>query len=145
MVDDQGFEFLEHTSDAKFRAWGRTLEEAFISAGRALFALMVDTGKIRKEDHGVKLHLEAESPEWLLFEWLSELLYQFEVDDIIFTAFDLTIKKEDDLYILDATGYGARRDPARIAIELYVKAITLHDLCIVHDQEQVSVEVVVDV
>ncbi|OFV68200.1 archease [Methanosarcinales archaeon] len=144
MGDEEGFEFLDHISDAKFRAWGRTLEEAFISAGRALFALMVDTGNIER-DLEVKLHLEAESPEWLLFEWLSELLYQFEVEELIFTAFDLTIKKEGDLYILDATCYGARYDPAKVAIEHYVKAITLHDLRIVYEEERVSVEVVVDV
>jgi len=146
MVKNRGFEFLEHVSDAKFRAWGKTVEEAFASAGEALFGLMVDTGKI-KPDLEVKIHVEADSIEWLLFEWLNELLYQFDLEDLVFSDFDLTIRvqEEDDIYMLDGIAYGARIDPVETEIDIHVKAITLHDLAVKSEQEGISVEVVVDV
>jgi SHS2 domain-containing protein len=146
MVKNRGFEFLEHVSDAKFRAWGKTVEEAFVSAGEALFGLMVDTGKI-KPDLEVKIHVEADSIEWLLFEWLTELLYQFDVEDVVFSDFDLTIRvrKEDDIYMLDGVSYGARIDPVETEIDILVKAITLHDLAVKSEQDRISLEVVVDV
>ncbi|VUT28308.1 MAG: hypothetical protein SYNGOMJ08_00877 [Candidatus Syntrophoarchaeum sp. GoM_oil] len=144
MGKDAGFEFLEHISDAKFRAWGETLEEAFRNSGRALFSLMLDIDKI-KSDLEITTHTKAESLEWLLFDWLSELLYQFEVEGIVFSDFDIKIEVKGDIYILDTTSYGTRIDPAQTEIDLHVKAITLHDLVIKSGREGVSLEVVVDV
>jgi SHS2 domain-containing protein len=40
------YEYLEHTADAQFIAYGQTLDEAFVNAARATFALIVDPGKV---------------------------------------------------------------------------------------------------
>ncbi|RJS72267.1 MAG: archease [Candidatus Syntrophoarchaeum sp. WYZ-LMO15] len=143
MEKDRGFEFLEHISDAKFRAYGKTLEECFNNAGRAFFALMVNIDEI-KPDLEIQTHIEAENLEWLLFDWLNELLYLFESEGLIFSSFDVSIEEKEDLYILDATCYGTKIDPTT-EIDLYVKAITLHDLVVRRGPDEVSVEVVVDV
>ena len=45
------FKYLEHTADAKFQAFGRTLEEAFANAVLAtasLIFLMIDFSGLRK-------------------------------------------------------------------------------------------------
>ena len=41
------YEFLEHTADVKFRAYGKTLEEAFSNAALATSAVMTDVKKIK--------------------------------------------------------------------------------------------------
>ena len=41
------FEFLDHTADAKFRAYGNTLEESFRNAGIALSSLVTDVTKVK--------------------------------------------------------------------------------------------------
>mgnify|MGYP006451174011 FL=1 len=38
----KNYEFLEHTADEKFRAYGKTLEEAFINAALATAKIMTD-------------------------------------------------------------------------------------------------------
>jgi archease family protein len=40
------FEYLEHTADIKFRSYGRTLEEVFSNAAKALFNSMIDLNDI---------------------------------------------------------------------------------------------------
>jgi SHS2 domain-containing protein len=41
------FRYLEHTADAEFIAYGRTPDEAFVNAARAMFGLVVDPSKVR--------------------------------------------------------------------------------------------------
>ena len=42
------FKFLEHTADAKFQAYGKNMEEAFSNAALAMFSIITDTKKIKK-------------------------------------------------------------------------------------------------
>ena len=42
----QKFKYLQHTADAKFQAFGKTLEEAFCNAALAMVSLMWDPEKI---------------------------------------------------------------------------------------------------
>ena len=39
------YEYLEHTADVKFLAYGKTLEEVFENAALAMFNVMIDTEK----------------------------------------------------------------------------------------------------
>ena len=43
------YEFLEHTADTKFRAYGKNLEEQFSNAAIALIAVMFDPEKIEEK------------------------------------------------------------------------------------------------
>ena len=41
------FEYLDHTADVKFRAYGDSLEKAFGNAALAMFNVMVDTSGVK--------------------------------------------------------------------------------------------------
>ena len=41
------FEYLEHTADAKFKAFGRTLNEQFENCAYALFNIIVNTDDVK--------------------------------------------------------------------------------------------------
>ncbi|HNT72994.1 MAG TPA: archease, partial [Methanothrix sp.] len=71
-------EYLEHTADVKFRARGHSLDELFENAGLALIGAMIDPSTVRVVESW-PVEIEAESLEALLYEWLSEILYLFEV------------------------------------------------------------------
>ena len=51
------FRFLDHTSDAKFQAYGRTLEEAFANAAHGLFSIIADLRTV-KEIESRRLELQ---------------------------------------------------------------------------------------
>lgn len=75
---DKKFEYLPHTADAKFRAYGRTLEEAVANAALAMVSLMWDVDKVVPRTRE-KVEIRARNFESLIVKFLTEILYLFEV------------------------------------------------------------------
>ena len=119
------FEYLEHTADVKFRARGRSLEEAFENAALAMLGAMIDPATVRIEETW-PVEMESESLETLLYEWLSEVLYLFEVELAVFSEFEVALEEGEDGWRLSGRVGGERVDPARHFFETEVKAVTLH-------------------
>ncbi|MGM0771824.1 MAG: archease [Halobacteriota archaeon] len=138
------YEYLEHTADAKFRAYGKTVEEAFENAAVAMFNVMINTSKvdcIHTED------IELISPEIddLLVDWLSELLFLFEVDFMAFGKFEVTsITQENGEYKLSASASGEEIDLEKHEIDTEVKAVTYNELKVEETTEGFMVQVTVD-
>jgi len=42
-INEQKYEYLYHIADAKFKAYGSTLEEAYENAAIAMFNIMINT------------------------------------------------------------------------------------------------------
>lgn len=136
---------LKHTADMGFRVNSRTLSGLFEEAAFALTRLLVDTGKLeRKRSRRFELH--APTREELLFDWLSELIYFFDGEHLLFCEFVVEVsKKETGEWQLNAFVSGERIDPQRHQIQIYIKAITLHQLKIAEDADGWFAEVYVDV
>jgi|SRR5450759_2979046 SHS2 domain-containing protein len=139
------YEYLYHIADAKFRAYGSTLEEAYENAAIAMFNVMINTSGIGASE---SKDIEVGSPDikGLLVEWLSELLYLFEVDGIIFSEFKIiSIKKTNDGFSLKGRASGEPIDLSRHNFDTQVKAVTFHDLQVDEDENgRFCVQVVVD-
>jgi len=142
---DGNYEYLYHIADAKFKAYGSTLEEAFENAALAMFNVMINTsglGVCESRD------IEIGSPDikGLLVEWLSELLYLFEVDEVIFSEFKIeTIEKTNEGFSLKGKASGEPIDLSRHNFDTQVKAVTFHDLQVESDKAgRFWVQVVLD-
>jgi SHS2 domain-containing protein len=137
------YQFLEHTADAKFRAFGRSLEEAFRNAAYATVSLMWDREKIgRKIQQPVKVH--GRDLEQLLVNFLEEILYLLDSQMFLLHSVDkIQIQKKGEVYALDGLffgdGYGDHYQPYGD-----VKAITYNEMEI-HTNDLFMVQVVVDV
>jgi SHS2 domain-containing protein len=68
------YEFLDHTSDAKFCARGDTIEEAFCNAALALASLMWDWTAVEPKD-SVPVRVQGRDHEQLLVKFLDEVIY----------------------------------------------------------------------
>ncbi len=119
------FIYLEHTADAEFIAYGRTVDEAFVNAALAMTNLMVDPSTVKPAVEKY-VELTGDALDTLLYDWLSELLYIFEVDHLIFGKFDIHVE-EDGTYRLKAKAMGESVDK-HPDIFLHIKAVTFHDL-----------------
>lgn len=140
---EKKYEYLYHTADAKFRAYGKTLEEAFENAALAMFNVMIDTS-ILKLDQMREIELTSQDIEILLVDWLSELLYLLEVDNIVFGRFEVHgIEKTEEGLSLSAHASGETIDISRHRFDTQVKAVTFHELDIKRD-DGFSVQVIVD-
>jgi SHS2 domain-containing protein len=138
------YDYLEHTADAKFRAYGKSLEETFENAALAMFNVIIDTGKIFgsvKRD----VSIESYELESLLVDWLSELLYLFEVDEIAFREFKVEeILEKDGKYFLKARAFGEKFEDRPLPFETEIKAVTYNQLELCKTKEGWVAQVVVD-
>lgn len=123
------FEVLEHTADTGIIAYGSDLKEAFAHAAMGLFSLIVDLDSVRESTER-EVEVRAPAQESLLVDWLNELIYLFDVDNVLFKRFEILELDEDHLRAL---AYGEKVDPARHEIRLGVKAATYHLLRIDRD------------
>ncbi len=96
------YEYFEHQADIGIRGKGNTLAEAFEQAALAMFEIMVDTIDLNPTESQI-VEIEADNSEELLISWLSELLFLKDVENKIFSRFE--ISKIDDNTIM-AIVYG---------------------------------------
>jgi len=135
-----GFEFLEHTADLKFRAFGGSLEEALIYSARAFTE--ATCGECKIEPAVVKnIILNSPDLEHLVHDWLSELIFLFSTEHLLFSQFDVKI---EGAYALTAKIRGEKFNPKRHKLYKEVKAATYHDMKIENRRGKWVIEVVCD-
>jgi SHS2 domain-containing protein len=133
------FQLIEHTADTGLVAQGSSLAEAFASAAYGLFSIMAELSRVR-EVESRSVVVSAEDDEELLFNWLNQLVYIFDVEHLLFKRFDIT---EFGEHGLKATCWGEKYDPSRHHLKLGVKSATYHMLKV--DRERNLVQVIFDV
>ena len=120
-------------------AYGKSLAEAFANAAYGLFSLIVEPNKV-KEKESRKVTVQAQDAEGLLFNWINELIYIFEVERLLFKSFNIT---EFTGQSLEATCWGEKYDPSHHQLKTGVKSATYHMLKV--DGEKNRVRVIFDV
>ena len=124
MAMGKDFEIVDHTADVGIRAYGANMSQAFANAARALFSLITeldDVDEVLYRD----TKLTAPDEEILLVEWLNELIYLFDVENILFKRFDIA---QLDNTRLKARSYGEKVDSSKHRLKTGVKAATYHML-----------------
>ena len=116
------FEMVNHTADMGIIAYGADKKQAFANAAKALFSLITELDDIEETLHR-DIEVTASDQESLLVEWLNELIYLFDVENIIFKRFDITELGNTQL---KARSYGERVDSAKHKLKTGVKAATYH-------------------
>jgi len=141
-----GFEFRDHTADVQVRSWGSSLEEAFSQTAYSLMATITpDLKKITPKVER-KIIIKAEDKEALLFDFLSEFLYIFDVDELVFSQIYVSkIEKSNDNYKLQATLKGEKFDLNKHEIGIEVKAITYSFINIEEKHESTIIDIVFDI
>ena len=123
------FEYLEHTADIMFRAYGSTQEEMLSHAASALFKTMVDPATIAVRESWA-VELQAPDLESLAYQWLSEIVFLFETESAVFSTFRVRLTQvgamPDETIKLHAEIGGERIDLNRHAFGTEVKAVTRH-------------------
>jgi SHS2 domain-containing protein len=139
------YEYLPHPADVRFKASGNTLEEAFEQAAMAMFNVIITDISTIKPERSVVIELKSEELDNLLYDYLSELLYQFEVEEIIFGEFHVdSIIQNDTGYLLKGRAMGEDIDLDRHVFDTEVKAVTYHQLSVKQESKGFITHVIVD-
>ena len=145
-MKEAGFIYEDHTADVQARCWGRSLEEAFNQTAYSLMATITPDLKRISSNIDKKIKIEAEDKEALLFDFLSELLYIFDVDELVFNTIKVQIIKEsEDLFVLNALLRGEKFDVTKHEIGVEVKAITYSFMEITESKNKVEISIVFDI
>ena len=92
------------------------------------------------------INIRAEDKKALLFDFLTEFLYIFDVDGLVFSQIVVdAIKKKKNEYSLVAKAKGEPFDKSRHSIGIEVKAITYSYMNIEEKPHNVIIDVVFDI
>ena len=120
----KNFEVLDHTADIGLIVYGEDLKALFENAGEAFFHLITDLKKVRRRIER-RIHIERESLDRLMVDWLSELLYLHEVENLLFKGFKVESVGEEGLRAI------VRGEPFQEGVHVIktvVKAVTYHQI-----------------
>jgi SHS2 domain-containing protein len=134
------FVTLDHTADVGVEAYGETLAEAFENAALGMFSQVVDVDRVRPVVERC-LEVTAHDQEELLVAWLNELVFLFDVENLVFSSFSVTEMSEKRLC---GCARGETVDPTRHRLHLAIKSTTYHQLEIRKD-DRYMVRVIFDV
>lgn len=102
---DNKFAYFEHGADIGVIGRGATLEDAFVEAARAMFAIMAEPGQV-EESLSVDIAFEEHDVEFALVTWLNRLLAEARLHSAVFKRFELN--RNGDSYLGRAFGCGWR-------------------------------------
>lgn len=134
------YEVLPHTADTAIVAYGSTLEEVFENAAFGMFDLMFDVGALAGSRQ-VRVEANARSLEEVLVDWLSELLFESEANDLALCSFSVDFV---DGGRVEGSAGGVPVGEAELRGPP-IKAVTYHDLLVERSTEGWRARIVFDV
>ena len=135
------YELFEHTADLGLRATAADLDSLFAEMAACLFTAIVEDFTLVRPAMDVAIEIAGTDREFLLLDWLKELLHRSEDEQMLFCRFEVKVRDAG----LSATAWGEPFDPDRHALGHEVKAITYHELKVVQRDDGWLAEVIVDI
>jgi SHS2 domain-containing protein len=136
----QEYEYIDHTGDLGFRAYGKTREALFAHAARALFEVLVSPETVEAKEERVVV-VEAAALDELMVSWLAELVYLFDTEGLLLKEFEIKRLTEKHL---DASVWGEPLDPRRHEVKTGIKAVTYHQLYVKKENGTWETQVILD-
>jgi SHS2 domain-containing protein len=135
------YELFEHTADLGLRATAPDIDTLFVEMARCLSAAILEDPASVRPETATRVEISGGDREYLLFDWLKELLYRFDAEHQVFGRFEVRVRADG----LTATAWGEPLDPARHLLNHEVKAITYHELKVEPTDGGWVAEVIVDI
>lgn len=134
------WEHFSHEADVGIRGIGELLSDAFEMAGLATTACITQPSSIIPKET-IEVECAAEDSEYLLFEWLNQIIYEMDTRRMLFSTFRLQIKN----HALKASLLGERVDIERHQPPVLIKGATMTELKVVQQQGLWIAQCVLDV
>lgn len=123
------YKFLEKVAiaDIAYKAYGKDLNELFENSAFAIFELTADIKTVDAKKK-LKIEIESEKIENLLYDFLSEILFLKDSKYMVFKKVKVSIKenKKNKKYQLKSILEGDTINPQKQQLENDIKAVTMH-------------------
>ena len=135
------YEVFEHTADVGLHAYGSTLPELFIHAAEGMESLMVSPEQVRiLVDR--KIAVEGHDLVSVLIAWLSELIFLFDTEYLLFREFEIETLTET---CVKGNASGEPYDAQRHALGSAIKAVTWHEAAVVPTGDGYKARIIFDI
>ncbi len=134
------FEILDHTADIGLVIYGENLKALFENAGEAFFRLITDLRKVRRRVER-RINIGRENLDRLMVDWLSELLYLHDVENLLFQGFKVESVGKDGLKAI------VKGEPFREGVHVIkteVKAVTYHRIEVRQENGRWRAQIILD-
>lgn len=159
------FKVIDISGDIGLRAFGKSINEAFVNAAIGMYSLITHLRTIKKEKT-IDVSIKSQSIEGLLVSWLNELIFYFDAYGFIgkkieITEFTSTLTlplrggekgggEAEQLTSLQAcklkaTVSGEDFNPEKHESKLLIKAATYHKLRIEKIDDMWEIDVIFDI
>src|SRR5262245_15781344 len=135
------FETFDHTADLGLRVRAADLDTLFAEAALAMFSALVEDLSAVCPEQMIEVRIGGSDREYLLFDWLKELLVRFDVDHMLFSKFQVNVTDSG----LEGKAWGEPLERSRHELAHEVKAITYHGLRVEKTTDGWLAEVIVDI
>lgn len=134
------WEHFEHAADIGIRGYGTTLDQAFEQCAIALTAVISDLETINATEC-LNVQCQAENVDFLLIDWLNELIYLMATKNMLFKSFNVHIDK----FKLSANICGESINTTQHAPAVEIKGATFTELKVEKNNNGWMAQCVVDV
>lgn len=134
------YEYIPHTADAKFIAYGKNVDDVFSNSALAMMNILGKTSSVNSKKN-FEIRLKANNYERLLYDFLEELLFLIETENFFLSKIKrLKIDKNFDLFCIVEGD-----DIANYEVEGHIKAVTYSEMEIRKTNKGYEAVVVVDI
>ena len=127
------YKYLEHATDALIEVKAKTLEEAFVVAGKSVVETIIDLNNIQEiEEKNIKV--KGRNLLNLLYNWLEEIVTITITDGFAIRNFSVSIKKNKECQIISKIS-GKKLDLKKHNFKVEIKSPTFHLMEIKEDDE----------
>ena len=134
------YEFLPHTADIRIKAYGKSLEEAFINSAYAVTDITTDHHKIANVVEK-EFTIESENWESLLYDFLEQFLILIDSEGFLLHEINSLVIKGNKLsvkFIGDTIS-------DKYETHTHVKAITYQEMSILEEKDGFVIKFIVDI
>ncbi len=139
-----GYIFFDHTGDVGVRLDAGSLDELFREAALAFTETITERTAVASET-SQRVVLGSPDLEELLVDWLDELVYRFEVHNLLVADASVRVREDASGWSLDGELRGETFDPGRHPIKVMIKGITYHQLAVRRNGDRWVTSVVFDI
>ncbi len=141
MEPEAGFAYLDHVSDVRLRAWGRSLEETFTQACLGMWSLYSGASRVPDLNTWTVTVSGADYDE-LLVNLLNEMILTFDSEGLVAGRVQaLSIHEAGDLHRVEAVLAGCKSSDLAGPPERYLKAATFHDLTVLPTRIDITLDI----
>lgn len=134
------FEFIEHTADIKFKAYGKTLKEVFENSVLAVSSVLVDNKKINPTKIK-RIILKGNDNENFLYELIEEIVYLLDSEKFI--ALKAKVEFDEKVRQMKVEFFGDNSE--KYKIKTYIKSPTYNEMHIKKTTHGWEAQAVLDV